>query len=117
MELDLTVLPDIYYDSKIESTGSHRLQFNRDIKLFERIRRMKSQPLPEGRRISLGSYKDEELIFYTHDDFGEPLRQVEASEFMNMWLYSHIQTDPINQAILVYLRSLPPQMPVVLYWH
>lgn len=110
MGIDLTVLPNRYYDQPGFGDGYNRLGFWRETKLFDQIGKLQSFPLEADRRFAL--YEDDG-ISHTHTDaYGEPLRYVEAWEFLNVH-----SDNKWNKAVIDFLRSLPPKMPVVLYWH
>lgn len=110
MALDLTVLPNRYY--KIPESGGdcNGLTFDKDHKLFERIQSLPSWELKP----------DQDFIYYhgrgiddsKTDDYNDPLRYVEAGSFADIYSDSYW-----NRAVLTFLRSLPPKMPIVLYWH
>lgn len=110
MGIDLTVLPNRFYDQPGFGDGYNRLEFWREAKLFDRIRELKSFPLESDRRFAY--YSDDGIEHTLTDAYGSPLQYVEAWEFINVH-----SDNKWNNAVIQFLRSLPLQMPVVLYWH
>jgi hypothetical protein len=110
MGLDLTVLPNRYYDHPRLGDGYNRLAFWRDSELFDAIQKLPSSPLKPEQNFAF--YKEEGLDYSKTDAYGKPLQYVEAEQFAN------IHSDNAwNEAVLAFLRSLPSKMSVVLYWH
>lgn len=110
MGIDLTVLPNRFYDQPGFGDGYNRLEFWRETELFDRIRELKSFPLESDRRFTY--YSDDGIERTLTDAYGSHLEYVEAWEFINV--HSDNQW---NNAVIQFLRSLPLKMPVVLYWH
>ena len=110
MGIDLAVHPNRYYDHPRLSDGYNRLAFWRDSELFEQIQKLPSSLLEAERGFVY--YDDEGLDDSKTDGYGQPLRYVEAGQFAN------INSDNTwNEAVLTFLRSLPPEMPIILYWY
>lgn len=110
MGIDLAVLPNRYYDAPNLGDGYNRLGFWRDYELFEKIRALPSRRLEPEREFA---YYGDEGIENTHtDEYGKLLEYVEARQFVG--IHSDNQW---NEAILIFLQSLPLKMPVVLYWY
>lgn len=110
MGIDLVVLPNRYYKHPTLGDGFNRLGFWRESELFDRIRTLPSRKLETERDFVY--YNDEGIDDCKVDAYDQPLCYVEARHFFgicsgNQW----------NKAVLIFLRSLPPEMPVVLYWY
>lgn len=110
MGIDLAVHPNRYYDQPNFGDGFNRLAFRRKRELFDRIRTLSSRKLEAERDFVY--YDDEGIESAKVDGYDDPLKYVEAQHFAN--IHSDNQW---NEAILTFLRSLPPQMPIVLYWY
>jgi len=128
MGLDLTICPIRYGDrDNWEWWLTHeRLGLDRDYYFFERIMpRGRQDPdeaiepatdpklVPEGARVQW--YGDEGLEEVTTDAYGDPLKFVYAEEFENIDPEEII--NEWNKAVLIFLRSLPPKIPILLWWH
>ena len=125
MGLDLTVCL-ISYPNTWWWLGNNRLSFDRCYYLFEQIMNrgrqepedkieQVCQPKPLPPDVKFDWYGDEGIEEEKTDPYGDPLTFCYAHEF------NEIKTDenigPWNNAILIFLKSLPPNTPVVLWWH
>jgi hypothetical protein len=107
MGLDLTLIPDRYYrnreaDSKV--LAYDRIQFRRDTTLFDQILKLPATTSPI-------------VISYEDDGLHETARLHEVTAGV---LGSVIPDGPIapwNLAILAFVRHLPPDTLIVLWWH
>jgi len=120
MGLDLTVAP-IQFHTMDWWLANNRLSFDRNYALFSQIAPIgrgdgklvcKPKPLPEGKRLDW--YADEGCKQVTEDPYGTPLTYVPAAEFRKV---KPKGTNDWNKAILAFLKTLPPDTPVVLWWH
>lgn len=121
MGLDLAVCPIRHYELDWWLT-TERLSFDRDYDLFSYIAncgRGSNQcicnpfPLPERKRFEY--YTDEGIKGMTKDDYGAPLTYVLAGEFRDIPLSFYFSI--WNKAVLIFLKALPIEIPVVLWWH
>jgi hypothetical protein len=121
MGLDLSVVP-VNYHQMDWWLGNNRLGFNRDYFLFEQIDskgRTDLDPLPKicnpkplPPNVQFDWYDDEGLETITTDPYGTPLTYVTAGEL------AEVKSEhDWNAAIIAMMKALPPQTPVVLYWH
>lgn len=125
MGLDLAVCPVKYADHLEWWLGFERLSFHRDYDLFEQIdsngrqepdepieKVCNPQPLPEG--VEFEWYGDEGVRKETQDPYGSDLTFVRAFEFHKVDVS---KSHPWNKCIIDFLKSLPAQTPIVLWWH
>lgn len=68
------------------------------------------QPLPPNCKLSL----DEKDV--TEDDYGAPLTFVTAGEIASL-RFAQDDTPPNFTAVQAFMRELPENTPVILYWH
>ncbi len=109
MGLDLTlvfhrldILPDILaYD---------RLALWRSQDLFREIKDIPSQPL----EMRFTWYEDDGLVERTTDPYGAPLRWCWASDLAKLEITQDMH--PWNAAVLAFVRALPPELKIVLWW-
>jgi hypothetical protein len=94
-----------------------RLRLIRNYSLFDVILTFPSQPLPEGEggRREAMIYEDDGILTVATDKYGEALRWVRAAEFHDDRL-DGVETGEWNRALIGFLRALPPETMVVLYW-
>lgn len=112
MGMDLAVLPNRYYLFEGLNDGYNRLVIERDYELFKAIQKLPSQPLKQNQDVSY--YGDEEIEDILVDAYGNQLHWIAASEFRKIAV---VDLTSWNVAIMAFLQNLPPDMPVVLYWH
>lgn len=125
MGLDLAICP-IKWQSSGWWLGFDRLGFERDYGLFEQIMNRGRQnpedniqqvcrPKEIADDVKFDWYGDEGIEKKTtHDPYGDPLTFCYASEFHK------INTDHCgdwNKAVIEFLKTLPIQTPIVLWWH
>lgn len=78
--------------------------------LFARIRKLPNSPLPDGHMITImDTYQDK-----TTDGYGAPLRMVCAGDLAELPLGD--EPGLWGPAVWAFLKALPPETPVVLYW-
>ena len=117
MGLDLTLYPIRYADLPwwlaTESLGCER-----QAALFRRVEQVESDPLPKvvGKPVSFKVYKDEGIVEAKTDSYGTPLRVAKAGNLAKAALPA-AEMYPWNRAAWAYLKVLPPDTPVVLYWN
>lgn len=96
--------------------GYDRMSVPRDYELFSLISEAGTNPLPP--TVKFEWYGDEGLEAKTEDPYGDPLRWIVAGELARVFEkhfgergYGH------GVAIMHYLSHLPPDTPVILFWH
>lgn len=116
MGLDLAVLPNPYGGAFPANMwgGFSRIGFQRDYLLFERIRELPAEPLPEGHLVD--DYGDEGLEQTDKDNYGDRLQVVKAGEFKKIQVESIPDLSAWNLAAIAFLTHLPLEAPVILYW-
>jgi len=112
MGLDLRVYIDKYHGKMNEwFIGSESLSFHRDYGLFDIISNFPAQPITD-EKIKFQEYNEDGIHVRNTDPYGEPLTFVRAEAFKeidyvpNQW----------NNSILLFLKSLPSDTIVILYW-
>ncbi|KXK08790.1 MAG: hypothetical protein UZ21_OP11001000345 [Microgenomates bacterium OLB22] len=74
--------------------------------------KVQARPIPK--RLWVGVYTDEGLQMTREDAYGEEL----------MWLYAHELLATLslcvrnrwNKAIMAFIKAIPPETPIILYW-
>jgi len=122
MGLDLTVMP-ILMPLNTWWLGHNRLSFIRNYDLFRQIPGydrenampvFEANPIPPG--VAFQNYSDSGIETITEDSWGSPLTYVQSNQFYNL-IVVRTATHNHNAAIVQFLASLKPAVPVVLYWH
>lgn len=111
MGIDLKVMASFFREHGGEMLPTASLRFERDSGLFGRLSRL-ARPLPEG--LKVGNYEDEGLTFTNVDRAGSPLTFVTPADLAGLDVPAEVS--PWNIAILAFLRALPDDMRIVLYW-
>lgn len=123
MGLDLTLLPAYSMTAGDMSLDILRLFEAGD--LWDPIEAIESSLVPVGFRSwlalhqSTGCRYDGERTFgeTKTDAYGKRLRMVGAGDLVKLAEHPAWRAHPRNVAALAYLRALPADWPVVLYWH
>jgi len=121
MGLDLILVP-IRYDRINWWLATNRLDTDRDYNLYEQIaehgrttpikRLPAPRPLPE--KTHFEWYEDEGLKIRKDDPYGSPLTMLTAGELAQA---DTSQSSAWNKAVWEMIRNLPPDTPIVLWWH
>lgn len=110
MSLNLTLAFDRYgFDGPILCYERHRLDYQND-DWFDQIK-AEALPLPDGVRW----YDDDGLETATEDCYCESLTFMSAGVIAR-----HLSTRALHgfdAAVLAYVKALPPETRVVLWWH
>jgi hypothetical protein len=88
-----------------------RLRLDRDYNLFDQFVVLTREPIPTD--IKVDWYSDDGVQRIKEDAYGNLLRFVRAGEFNKIELK---KTSQWNKAVFSFLRQIPPDTPVVLYW-
>jgi hypothetical protein len=118
MGLDLTLLP-IDIDCKNFFASHVVLSCERRGDLFEKIKKLPSKKAPKLYSF-LAKGKDGEHCYGVmsgEDPYGDPLWCVEALHLKRLWDHVEVEDNWRNRAAWAYLRQLPSNMKVVLFWH
>jgi hypothetical protein len=116
MGIDLTLMP-----GKFTGGGrpildwflaTERISLDRDYALQDRIRLVPTQPLPFGVRFR--NYEDDGLKDRTDDQYDTPLTWCRAGDLAKV---SDGDCSPWNKAAMAFVRALPPDILIVLWWH
>lgn len=114
MGLDLTLCPSQYPMAPGADwfLAYSRLKLDRQYALFDQIRALEAQPLPPA--WTFDWYGDAGIQHRTEDPYGCPLTALQAGQFHRM---APAGLSPWNRAVLTFLCAVPPDTPVVLWWH
>jgi len=113
MGLDLDLHPVRW--SELENAGwllHNRISLERNYHLFDAIKSLTSpQPAPDS-CLPAFWYSDEGLRETYTDAYGDPLTYLLPKDF------ERLESEyPYNQAVIDFMRNLPPDMPIVLWWN
>lgn len=122
MGLDCTLFPNNWDLGFLKLTGdmlaTTTLDLDRDYRLFEKLPGYTRDGHDGGPApvvdFSVGVYRDDGLKRTREDAYGDPLRQVTAGELAKV---DTSETSAWNQAAFAFVRALPPETIVVVYWH
>ena len=112
MSLFLKLLPVEGINEAITSSGNF-LNCERDNYLFEQIDQITASPVPRDFQSYFNTEEGYDFGALTNDAFGEELTCVCVKELLKCKPNSESQT---NQAIWAYLKRLPPEGKIALYW-
>jgi len=113
MGLDLRVYIDKYCGTMNEYfLGTESLSFYRDYDLFDKIREFNSKLITE-EKIKFSEYSDTGLFERSDDPYGGPLTFVKAGQFSKI----SYTKNSWNNAVLQFLKLLPSETIVILYWY
>jgi hypothetical protein len=114
--IDLKVMASYFRERATEFLPTATVRFERDIGLFAQLTRdavpCLVRPLPQGMKV--GCYDDDGLHFVDADRQGEPLTFATPADLRRLHVAHDI--DGWNTAVLAFLRALPTESRVVLYW-
>jgi hypothetical protein len=116
MGFDLKVMASYFRERRNEMLPTATLRFDRDTRLFSRL---SSDAVPRlvhdlPTDLTVGSYEDQGLIFTQTDGYGKPLTWTTPATLAR--LESPDDLSPWNNAVLAFLRALPEDTRIVLYW-
>lgn len=119
MGLDLTLLP--FDCDQGDFCFSHTmLDCERRRDLFEAImERLHETPVPGGFQSFMGRTEDGDTRYgaTTKTPYGEPLGWVQAGDLVKIGPHVGVVDNHLNRAIWAYLKELPYQTKIALYWH
>lgn len=123
MGVDLTLAMGIPAFTDESLLGRHgflaytRIGMERESLLFDRIMELPSKPMP----VPVKWYHDKGIKPETNDPNGKPLRFVLAKDLGTIADCHHDNyywcNSRTNMGALTFIRMLPPESIVVLYWH
>ena len=112
MGLDLRIYPE--YGKNTNSSFS-MLDFDRDSHLFNEISVLGEDKAIEVGRVGLSCYNDKGFSKIEYDAYGNRLKSVYAYELAS--IMDSCGVEYTNRAISEYLRYLPKETQIFLYWH
>ena len=116
MGIDLQVMASQFRERKGELLSTATLRFERDPALFSKLSRdavpCLVQLLPPD--LKVGCYNEDGLVFVQADRYGQPLTWFTSSDLTRLDVPDGIS--PWNDAVLAFLRALPEEIRIVLYW-
>ncbi len=116
MGIDWTVLASYFREHRGEFLPTASLRFERDHRLFAQLSADATPPLvrllPPG--LQAGVYRDAGLTFTATDGYGKPLTFATPGDMRALRLPGDLT--PWNCAVLAFLRALPPDNRLILFW-
>ena len=112
MGLDLAVMPMRFKDMDWWLC-TERLSCDRQHELFESIQMLPAKPIPAKKSVQV--YDDDGIREVKTDPYGSPLTYLTAGEMSKARLPKGL-TD-WNKGIMAFVKSIPSDTPVILWWH
>lgn len=115
MGVDLTLMPLIGQDFWV----SHdMLSLNRRSALWPEINKLQQQEIPRPITCFRAIGEDGEACYGERDDdpYGATLKWTTPRELLTLKDHEAITDDWQNRAVWAYLKQMPPDWPIVLYW-
>ena len=120
MGLDLTLLP--FYSEDMEIPFSHDvIQLSRNYELFDIINAVEKQfgrDVPENFTSYVSrddKYEDIHYGITATTSYGDSLKYVKAKDLWKVMGFENLSWR--NKAVIAYLRELPENLNIALYWH
>lgn len=116
MGVDLTLLPLLSKDNWVAHT---QIVLERRSELWDPFIKLKVTDIPQPLRCYLSRGPEGEACYgpVESDQYGGRLNWATASAITALRDHEGVQDNEINKAAWAYLAELPPDWPVVLYWH
>lgn len=110
MGVDVRLLPLIGRDF----WAAHEiLDLERCSHLWPQIRALPSEPIPQ----PFSFYQNEGYGPRSEDGYGNPLRYVTAGALVTLADRPSVTDNWKNRAVWAYLAEMPPDWPIIIYWH
>jgi len=123
MGLDLTLLP-IFTRMKSEKWFSHSvLELNREPELFEKILEVERKvgilvPPDFDSYLSRGEGNEESHYGETcWTPYGDPVKYVRVKDLLKFRYCNEVYDYFLNRAVWAYLKELPEDIKIALFWH
>jgi len=113
MGTDLTLVVNKFGYNDNMPLAYERIRIDRDYDLFDSIKQAGALPLRENR--DLLWYGDDGIEQRTEDPWGAPLTSIRAGILADVM--SRHDLSPKNSAVTVYMRALPSDTEIFLWWH
>lgn len=117
MGVDLTIAPDRWSlpqgGERDWWLANNRLDLLRNYHLYDQIKALPSSPLEPD--TTFGWYGDDGVERETEDAYGNPLRYVRAGDLGT--IPDQPDYPAWNRAVLAFVRALPPETRIMLWWH
>jgi hypothetical protein len=127
MGVDLRLIPATHgrFDGPTSPfvLGHAVLHLDRDYGLWDRLRAIPSEPIPQDSFSSWFARREDgenEYGYCNEDPYGNRLRWVRAGDLatvLTQYDRDEGETPPNTRAAAAYVAALHPDTPVVLYWH
>ncbi len=111
MGIDLKVMTSYMRERRGEMLPTATLRFDRDAGLFGQLSRI-AQPMPDG--LKVGTYEDDGLTFTEVDRAGNRLTYCTPADLGALDVSGEV--GQWNRAVLSFLRELPREARIVLFW-
>jgi hypothetical protein len=121
MGLDLTLAPENYPSSWWLTFD--RIRVDRDYRLYSQIAGLRGtagytqvcNPRPIPSNVKVQWYEDEGIKERKTDPYGSPLTYLTAGELLAVALPTN--ASPWNKGVWAFLKELPPDTRILLWWH
>lgn len=116
MGVDLRLLPLI---GENYWAAHSMLSVERRRELWDEILKLPVRDVPEPLSCFLARGSDGECCYgdIKDDPYGGSLKWTTPADLLTVRDHEGVQDNKINQAIWAWLEKMPPDWPVVLYWH
>jgi len=113
MGIDLTLVVEAYIKDDDYPLAYERLRTDRNYDLHDSIKQCGVVEFRKGRKLHW--YNDEGLEYTDEDYYGERLTSTRAKLVADA-MAKHKLT-PKNNAVMQYMKALPPDTEIFLWWH
>lgn len=116
MGVDLTLMPLLSPDFW---AAHDMLMLERRNDLWVEIEALPQKEIPKPVSCYVARAKDGETRYGELEDtpYGEKMKWTTAGDLMTLKDNENVKDDWKNQSIWAYLAKMPPDWPIVLYWH
>jgi len=113
MGLDLTLVVNAYRSDDNMPLAYERLRLDANYKMFDSIKDAGAVPLRANRELRW--YGDEGIERRQDDPYGDRITSIRAKQVADA-MSTHKLTDK-NIAVFAYMKALPPDTEIFLWWH
>jgi hypothetical protein len=116
MGVDLRLLPLLGQNAWV---AHDILSLQRNGDLFRAIEDLPSVEIPQDLSCFLATDTDGESCYgeVAVDPYGDRLKYVSAFDLLRLKTHPDVDDNWKNCAVFAYLAQMPPDWPIVLYWH
>lgn len=116
MGVDLTLMPLL---SKDFWAAHDVLRLERRRELWDAVTDLPAKPVPQKVSCYMARLPSGETGYgdLEQDPYGGALQYVTAADLLTLKYREEVQDNWMNRAVWSYLTKMPPDWPIVLYWH